>query len=65
MKNCKTCQFWGEDLNQDYELKHKECCNPKIGNDLDDDSLGHNYEYGYSVTTGPDFGCVHWKKKLC
>lgn len=63
MKTCKTCHFWGEKLETD-NINHKECEHPKINNDSDDDSLGHNYEYGYSVTTGPDFGCIHWKEKL-
>ena len=67
MSNCKNCKHW---TLSDSEIQGE--CNSKYlqysawGTDKDIEQSGLNYwdceGYAAFFSTGPDFGCVHWKK---
>lgn len=60
MNTCKTCKWW-EKAKWRQDCK---CTNQKLGT-LDDDGIDvEGCEGGWDyMTTGPDFGCIHWEEK--
>lgn len=64
-KTCFYCAWWGE---KSEDPGFRMCGSPKCRNDYlaDKDSFGcRNGEpmNGGVVTTGPDFGCIHYEPK--
>ncbi len=64
MRTCKSCEFW-DDQSEYYTKKtHKLCTHKKLNSSLcgtEDDGLSDNADYDYGLTTGPNFGCIHYK----
>jgi len=73
-KLCKTCFYWHQ-LESDYYLSggvgYGDCvCGKLIYKDgscplyATDQLIYWDYEgYDASIATGPEYGCVHWRKK--
>jgi len=63
MNRCKTCIHW----DMSYGSAHRcQCLCAKMyddhnGNDRDGLTGGEPAECD-CITTGPDFGCIHWEK---
>ncbi len=73
-KTCKTCKWWDHpdavSLDDSPQHKHKPCGHPSMsqgGGRLDADGAHGMYAYYfgdyYTISTGPDFGCIHWEAK--
>jgi hypothetical protein len=58
---CKTCVFW----DRDFVGNKKGHCTTIYGNEGKDDGIDIEAydDSGLSVTTGCNFGCVHYKSK--
>ncbi len=62
MNTCKDCKWW-EANGEDHGCGHRECNCGKVSEERTEiDSINGGSEY-YAVTTGPDFGCIHWEAK--
>lgn len=64
---CRNCEYW-DNYNHDFSTDHT-CKSPKMisvdGNSsytISNDELAVTYEDA-TVTTGPDFGCIHFLAK--
>lgn len=70
---CRDCVSWRENVptKSDLEIGRSDCgeCSSEAFTYQDDDRKSDGLDYwdyeGYSAgfTTGPDFGCIHFKKK--
>lgn len=63
MNTCKTCKWWGHET---ITNEHRLCNHPKL--DISEggskDGLSPGTHPDGELTTGPDFGCVHWEQKI-
>ncbi len=65
---CKTCRWWdhGNGVDCVFIADHHYCLHESNGENIPS-GMGHEVQYGSypgsycKISTGPDFGCVHWK----
>lgn len=73
MNTCKTCAYWDpktvaqrDHVRHDGYAPKRYCYLLGDGNSLrpeQDVEAAAQGVGGAAITTGPDFGCIHWKEK--
>ena len=67
---CKDCKHWGNNqgYNDDKDNRLKSCSCPAMhyGYHVDTEEVKDNHVHieddeGWGMTTGPDFGCIHFE----
>ena len=63
-KHCKSCNWWCQKMGL-AQFNKGTCKSPKLvastfDHDIDPKSL--EYDANSCLYTGPEFGCIHWKK---
>ena len=59
---CRSCAKWSGD--RDEQTEQHECSCPRL--DDCEDPMGAHHGEAHDVSyfeTGPDFGCLHWRKR--
>ena len=65
VKHCSTCRSWGSRSNETGRIRTCDKHTHSYTNsaDVPDDGVVIEFEEGYGMLTGPEFGCVGWELK--
>lgn len=68
-RRCRNCRFWGEKPDFYWLPSHRPCNCPKVvdvgqgAENLPIDGLLVGGDYGIILSTGSEYGCVHWENR--